>query len=126
RVELALSHALEDVEITPEQQAELEQLIKDKAEPKINEGVQTALDDAADQLDNSLDEYETLLLSNLDDLTHSLEKEVKQALNEPIGQLQDGITSINDGQVQLYEGVQTLSGGTNELVEGSKTLYDGQ
>src|SRR5699024_219482 len=54
------------------------------------------------------------------------ETEVKQALNEPIGQLQDGLTAINDGQSMLLDGVNQLSEGTNQLSDGSNQLVSGQ
>ena len=122
----SLDNALKDAHITETQQAQLEAIIKERAQNQVAAGVNEALDAATDRVDGAFDEYEEVLLDRLDDLTVGLETEVKQALNEPIGQLQDGLTAINDGQSMLLDGVNQLSEGTNQLSDGSNQLVSGQ
>lgn len=125
-VEQTLGSALENIEITDEQQKHIEEIIKIKAGDKIAGGVDQALNTAVIQAGGMLDGYEVKLEANLDSIAKELEQEIKAALNEPIGQLQSGVNQINDGQKQLYKGVQTLGQGTNDLVRGSTALRDGQ
>src|SRR5699024_6182380 len=65
----AFERALSDVQITPEQQQELEAIIKEKAAPQIEKGVDEALDKVTNGVNSTLDEYEETLLNNLDDVT---------------------------------------------------------
>src|SRR5699024_5805606 len=96
-----LEEVLAGVEITQEQQQKIENIIREKAEPKVEQGVNQALDDANQKIDYRLDNYEKEIMSHLDDITKELETEIKAALDNPIGQLQGGLTQINDGQKTL-------------------------
>lgn len=121
-----LDKVLADKEITAEQQKQLEKNIAKKATPQIEAGVIEALDSATDTIDKTLDDYEDILLENIDDVASSLETQLAKALNEPMGLLQDGVDNIQDGQRTLYTGVQTLQKGTSELADGSNQLVSGQ
>lgn len=126
QLEEAFERALSDVQITPEQQQELEAIIKEKAAPQVKEGVDKALDKVTNGVDDTLDEYEDVLLSNLDDITETLETEIHDALNNPIGQLKAGVGEINEGQQALGSGVNQLVSGTSELKSGANQLTSGQ
>lgn len=121
-----LEEVLAGVEITQEQQQKIENIIREKAEPKVEQGVNQALDDANQKIDYRLDNYEKEIMSHLDDITKELETEIKAALDNPIGQLQGGLTQINDGQKTLQNGVNQLSDGTGQLRDGSGKLVSGQ
>lgn len=126
KVEATLNNALANIEITEAQQKQLEQMIKERAEAKVTNGVNVALDASLVQVDQMIDGYEAKLEASLDSIAKDLETEIKIALNEPIGQLQSGVNQINNGQKQLYAGVQVLGQGTNDLVQGSTALRNGQ
>ena len=125
-LQTALDKALADREISPEQQKQLEDYIASKAAPKIEAGVTDALNSATQTIDQTLDDYETTLLDNIDKIATTLETEISQALNEPMGQLQKGLSDVQGGQKLLYAGVQELQKGTNELADGSRQLVNGQ
>jgi putative membrane protein len=126
QINTAVNNILQDVQITPEQQDELEVMIKEKAQDKIVAGVNEALDDATESINGAFVEYEKSFLENLDVLAIGLEKQLQQELDEPIGQLQDGLSAINNGQISLVEGMNQLADGTNQLKDGSNKLVDGQ
>lgn len=126
KLEDDLDTALASVEITEEQQHELETIIREKATPKVTAGVEEAIEQVAEGVDGALDEYEDLLVDNLDDVTTTLETEIYDALNSPIGQLQSGLTQLNDGQQAVQAGTKQLYAGTNQLKEGSEQLSTGQ
>lgn len=126
KLETGLSSILQDVTITSEQQKQLEKIIKEKAQTKVEAGVNEALDSATGRVDDAFDDYEELLLEKLENVSTGLETQIKQALDEPIGQLQAGLTQINDGQSSLLAGIDQLADGTTELKSGSQQLSTGQ
>ena len=126
QLEEAFESALSDVQITAEQQKELEAIIKEKAAPQVKAGVDEALSKVTSGVNDTLDEYEETLLSNLDDITETLETEIHDALNSPIGQLQDGVSEINEGQQALGSGINQLASGASELKSGANQLTSGQ
>src|SRR5690625_1134394 len=126
KIELKLAESLNDVQITEAQQKELEVSIQEKAAPKVEAGVEQALDEVTKGVDHTLDDYEAKLLANLDDVTDGLEEEIYDALSKPIGQLQSGLNELNDGQTSLQSGVKALSTGTSQLQAGSEELKTGQ
>lgn len=126
KLEEDLSSSLANVQITEDQQQQLEEVIKEKAAPQVSEGVNEAFEQIASGIDGALDDYEAILLDELDGVTTTLETEIHEALNEPIGQLQSGLSEINDGQKATQSGVQQLTTGTDELKDGSQQLTDGQ
>ncbi len=126
QLEADLDSALADTQISQEQQQQLETVIREKAAPQINDGVNEALDQITAGVDGALDDYEAILLAELDGVTSTLETEIHEALTSPIGQLQSGLSEINDGQKALQSGVQQLATGTDQLKDGSKQLSDGQ
>lgn len=126
KLETDLANALADVQITQAQQKQLEAMIREKAAPKVNAGVNEALHQVASGVDGALDDYEAILLGKLDDVTATLETEIHDALNSPIGQLQSGLSQLSDGQSALQSGVQQLATGTNQLKDGSQQLKTGQ
>lgn len=126
KLQSAFNQALEDVEITDTQKKQLEAIIKEKAAPQVEAGVEKALSKVTDGVDTKLDEYEAILLEELDSVTKTFEKEIKSALNSPIGQLQAGLGELNNGQKALHSGVNQLADGTNQLKSGSQQLTSGQ
>src|SRR5699024_2968601 len=82
-IQTALDNALDGVEITKEQQKELETLIAKQANAQVEQGVNEALGNATVIIDDTLDEYETVLLDTVDELTITLQSDIELALNEP-------------------------------------------
>ena len=78
------------------------------------------------KIDEDLKTYKNVADTKIDDATKRLNKEIKLALDGPIGQLQQGLTAINDGQSALLNGVNQLADGTNQLKAGSNELLKGQ
>lgn len=73
-----------------------------------------------------IDAYQTEVNKNIYDAVGGLEKQIQSAIEQPLNQLQNGLISINDGQLSLQDGVNQLSGGTLKLKEGSNQLAQGQ
>lgn len=78
------------------------------------------------KIDEDLKTYKTVANEKISGATKELNTEIKAALSEPIGQLQAGLTSINDGQKALLGGVNQLADGTSKLQSGSEALASGQ
>src|SRR5699024_10890813 len=91
QINTTLANALADVEITAEQQKQLENRIKEKAEQKIASGVNEALDQAIVHADKTIEDYEEKLTANMDGIAGQIVQEMKAALQEPIGQLKAGL-----------------------------------
>ena len=121
-----LEDALKDVKITEDQQKQLETMIKTQIKDGIENGVNDAVNQTVVSVNAGFDEYEQAVTNGLKDATNGLEAQIKQALNEPIGELQGGLSQINDGQSLLYGGINQLADGTNQLKDGSNQLISGQ
>jgi len=126
KLEGVLEEALEDVQITGEQQKQLEEMIKAQIQEGIENGVNDAVDQTVVSVNAGFDEYEQAITSGLADATNGLESQIQEAIDDPIGQLQGGLTEINNGQSVLRSGVNQLADGTQQLQSGSLELISGQ
>src|SRR5690625_700148 len=114
-LQIVLDEALKDVKITQEQQKQLEEMIRAQIKDGIENGVNEAVNQTVVSVNAGFDEYEQAITDGLSEATSGLETQIKQALNEPIGQLQGGLTQINEGQSLLQGGINQLADGTNQL-----------
>src|SRR5699024_525905 len=121
-----LEEALKDVQITGEQQKQLEAMIKAQIQEGIENGVHDAVDQTVVSVNAGFDEYEQAITGGLADATNGLESQIQEAIDDPIGQLQGGLTEINNGQSVLRSGVNQLADGTQQLQSGSLDLMSGQ
>jgi len=121
-----LEQALKDVQITAEQQKKLEGIIEAQIKEGIEDGVNDAVDQTVVSVNAGFDEYEQAIAGGLADATDGLEAQIKDAINDPIGQLQGGLSGINNGQSLLRSGVDELADGTGQLQQGSSDLIAGQ
>ena len=126
KLEVILADALQGVSITPEQQKKLEGIIKNQIATGIEGGVNQAVDQTINSVNDGFDQYTRAVTDGLNGATNGLDQKIKAALNEPIGQLQGGLTTINDGQKALQGGVNQLAAGTGQLKDGSQKLTTGQ
>lgn len=78
------------------------------------------------KIDEDLKSYKNLANEKVNEATKDLNQEIKTALSEPIGELQAGLTAVNEGQKTLQTGVDQLASGTSELQAGSDQLASGQ
>src|SRR5690625_1431399 len=85
-----LEQALKDVQITAEQQKKLEGIIEAQIKEGIEDGVNDAVDQTVVSVNAGFDEYEQAIAGGLADATDGLEAQIKDAINDPIGQLQGG------------------------------------
>ncbi|HLR71245.1 MAG TPA: YhgE/Pip domain-containing protein [Pseudogracilibacillus sp.] len=125
-IESVLEEALKDVQITQEQQKQLEEMIRAQITDGIENGVNDAVNQTVVSVNTGFDEYEQAITDGLNDATNGLDTQIKQALNEPIGELQGGLTQLNEGQSLLQDGINQLADGTNQLKDGSQQLTTGQ
>lgn len=126
KLEGVLEEALKDVQITGEQQKQLEAMIKAQIQEGIENGVHDAVDQTVVSVNAGFDEYEQAITGGLADATSGLESQIQEAIDDPIGQLQGGLTEINNGQSVLRSGVNQLADGTQQLQSGSLDLMSGQ
>lgn len=126
KLSVVLEDSLKDVKITEEQQKQLETMVKTQIKDGIENGVNDAINQTIVSVNAGFNEYEQAVTEGLNDATNGLETQIKQALNEPIGELQDGLTQINEGQSLLHGGINQLANGTNQLKDGSQQLISGQ
>src|SRR5690625_311234 len=125
-IKVVLDQALENVEITEEQQNQLVKRIEEQIKDGITNGVDDAVTETVQGVHAGFAEYETALTAGLRNATNGLDKQIAQALNEPISDLQDGLTQLHDGQSLLQDGMNQLATGTNQLKDGSLKLISGQ
>lgn len=125
-LQVVLDEALKDVKITEKQQKQIEEMIRSQIKDGIENGVNEAVNQTVISVNAGFDEYEKAITNGLSDATSGLETQIKKALNEPIGQLQGGLTQINEGQSLLQSGINQLADGTNQLLDGAQQLISGQ
>src|SRR5699024_6372116 len=126
QLQVVLEESLKDVKITQDQQEQLETIIKEQIKDGIENGVNDAVNQTIANVNAGFDEYEEAIADGLNEATSGLEAQIKQALNEPIGELQGGLLQINEGQSSLQGGIDQLADGTDQLKDGSKQLTAGQ
>src|SRR5699024_10622711 len=143
KLEGVLEEALKDVQITGEQQKQLEAMIK----AQIQEGI----DDPIGQLQGGLTEInngQSVLRSGVKQLADGTQQLQSGSLdlmsgqneyvnnmykftdsfakaNNGTGELVNGTNDLNSGLFQLYDGSIQLSDGSSQLSDGSNDLYDG-
>lgn len=113
-IETTLNKMLPDVPIT---QDHVDKIVAKIEQEVVVPGIDNTLDLAVKEVDSALDNYENMLINNLDNITASVEKQVKQALNEPVGLLKDGVNQLAAGTNQLHNGSQQLASGHFDYVD---------
>lgn len=126
QITVVLDEALKDVQLTGEQQQKLEAMIRTQIKDGIESGVNDAVGQTVVSVNDGFDEYEGAIAAGLAGATEGLESQIKSAIDEPINQLQGGLTEINNGQTLLKNGVSDLADGSEQLQSGSSDLIMGQ
>lgn len=126
KLAVVLEESLQGVQLTAEQQQQMEHVIKTQIEEGIESGVNSAINETVTNVNAGFDQYEQAIATGLDDATAGLDSQIKQALGSPIGQLQGGLEEINEGQSLLSLGVNELATGAEQLEDGAGKLVSGQ
>lgn len=95
-------------------------------EGKIQDGVNTGVNEVVKNIKGGFDEYRTGVNKALRGSTGQIEGEIAKAVDPVFNQLNGGLTAINDGQQLLSGGVNQLAKGTKDLKDGSQQLANGQ
>lgn len=121
-IEIVLDDVLQDVSITEEQEQQLTEMIQTQIQEGIYEGVDSAVNQTVESVDEGFDTYELAIKDGLEDAADGLDKEIQSALSEPMGELQDGVSQLEEGQDLLAGGINQLETGAVALEDGSNTL----
>lgn len=125
KLEISIASSMQSIMEQTNYKAKIQTVVDSNIDPIENE-IKNKQQAVNTKIDNDLKNYKSVANKKISEATNELNTEIKAALNEPIGQLQDGLTAINDGQNALLSGVNQLEDGTSQLKNGSDKLASGQ
>lgn len=88
--------------------------------------INQAFEETVKGINSGFEAYQTEVSKNIGATLLHLETQLQTAINEPLNQLQAGLTAVNEGQYALQDGVDQLAAGTQQLKTGSDELAEGQ